>query len=83
MDPPVRFELTAFALRGRCTAICAIEALADSEGFEPPVVLPTLVFGTSAINQTRPTIQNTELDNYPGAHHEHVVELGLAPVVAF
>ena len=31
--------------------------LAVREGFEPPVVLPTLVFKTSAINRTRPSHQ--------------------------
>jgi hypothetical protein len=33
---------------------CTLASYAEAEGFEPPVVLPTLVFKTSAINRTRP-----------------------------
>lgn len=51
------FHVTRINLRHTSRLVLIWTSLADEEGFEPPEVLPSLVFKTSAISRTLPSIR--------------------------
>lgn len=52
-------RLLLVALPARIVGFCWQRE--EAEGFEPPVVLPTSVFETGAISQTRPRFHGAQL----------------------